>query len=100
VRDGGEVIDDADIVEVFGPGGYGAFRIGAASDATTTELAFSSPTPKSLCAPFRRRRARLLAQLRAASSRHAARRGRAPEVTSRERSSPNVGLIRNARSWF
>jgi beta-fructofuranosidase len=37
---------DADIVEVVGPAGYGAFRIGAATDAATTELVFPSRKPE------------------------------------------------------
>jgi hypothetical protein len=40
------ILIDADIVEVFGPAGYGAFRIGAATDPASTELAVSSPHPE------------------------------------------------------
>jgi len=40
------VLIDADIVEVFGRGGYGAFRIGDAADPTTSELVFSSTHPE------------------------------------------------------
>lgn len=36
---------DADLLEVFGAGGYGAFRIGAGHDAEATELAVSAPHP-------------------------------------------------------
>jgi hypothetical protein len=36
------VLIDADIVEVYGGGGYGAFRIGAGTDARTAALEFSS----------------------------------------------------------
>jgi len=39
------VLIDADIIEIFGPGGYGAFRIGIASDAGTTEVVLSSSHP-------------------------------------------------------
>lgn len=35
------VLIDADIVEIYGSGGYGAFRTGAATYATTTALTFS-----------------------------------------------------------
>jgi beta-fructofuranosidase len=40
------VLVDADIVEIFGPSAYGAFRVGAATGAATTELAFSSSHPE------------------------------------------------------
>lgn len=40
------VLVDADIVEIFGPAGYGAYRVGTATDPSTTELVFSSTHPE------------------------------------------------------
>jgi beta-fructofuranosidase len=43
VNDPLQVVFDADIVEVFGPDGYGAFRIGVAADPDRVEIVLPAP---------------------------------------------------------
>jgi beta-fructofuranosidase len=40
------LLADADLLEVFGAGGYGAFRIGVATDPEATEIVITAPHPE------------------------------------------------------
>lgn len=41
-----QLVIDADLLEIFGAGGYGAFRIGVAADPSLAEIVLPAPHPE------------------------------------------------------